>query len=375
MRCTRKSNSKVLKQISTPKRKNYLSLDKNIQKAPKVSLIEGEVVNFKKLSMFEPTRKQFSSKKKLEKYNFDEYDNLFEKDLNSKNDDAKPVKILTSSAVKKVSFTTNVESNVQALHINTLDSNDSSLDSDNELESFIVNNRITLICHFIDNNGTTMYEDFMKKEYTMSKELFQKPLIIKLNPSGQRDLGSLLISNVYNAIKMNFNTAKNLIRIPSFEEFGENLLNKDELISFYRGFFKDFNFEISTIITTFIYIEKILNNPYNSFILTPNNIRLFILGCLTVSYKFNQSEDITAYKIYKYRESESKLYSEIAYFANISLRKLNQITNDVLICLLKFDLLIEINNYKSFLSAVLLKTIEIIPSFADLKNSILKKFP
>lgn len=207
----------------------------------------------------------------------------------------------------------------------------------NVYSSSIDNNNIILICARKDANGNIIDNDYIGKEVRRVKKRNKQPVVIGLTLSGQRDLICILFENLQRFLDANKSSTK---KFKKFTMFNSPAISKDKdfdfenFCSFFRIAFKCFEMELSTMVFSFIYLDRALATK--KIVLTYKNIELLYMTCLNLAYNFN--EDV---------RFSDKYYAK---FLKLDLMFLQALKNIFLEEFLDWRLLVSNKEYKAYLS-------------------------
>lgn len=152
---------------------------------------------------------------------------------------------------------------------------------------------IQLVCSLTDDKGNQQCSKFYTDEINEAKLNNKIPITFYLKPSGQRDIADILFEEMESFIKENEKIPiKNSKYLKDFDDDLIYQLNyKKNVIDFYRKLYKKLKIQFSTIISSFILLDRIIQS--NKIILTYSNIFSLYGISLNLAYNYNEDKVIT----------------------------------------------------------------------------------
>lgn len=158
-----------------------------------------------------------------------------------------------------------------------------------------------------DDQGQLVDKDYVKKEINRAVQKGKNPFIVGLTSSGQRDVGNSLFSFLYSYLetttKCSLEDTKTIKGSENFisnsfaeksnmESTKDNTIGDkkdfdfENFVNYFRNLFKKAEIEITTIVITFIYLNRVIKSrkmPIGMF-----NIKRVFISCFQLAYSFNE---------------------------------------------------------------------------------------
>lgn len=211
-------------------------------------------------------------------------------------------------------------------------------ETNNEEIFEIEKNKVSLVMVLVKNSDISgvLNKNYVKRIVTNAYKQNKNPVYVILEPSNQYEIGINLLSKVLIYVKdislSIKNEDKNKINdynkstefytqdtnnIPKYRSIftsGYQNTSSEEfdklMIDYFSKIFKSLEIEFSTIIISFIYLDKILHNNKN--LLEINFIKRLLVGCLYLATIYNEDRKDATLKFCKKLRYEPRVIQEIS---------------------------------------------------------------